>query len=107
MILVSAPADAVAPDSPIARLLAVAPRLAEDPVRQIEEVIAGHDPLSTAAITSCTTSPPGSAGTVLSETIYRHLGLEPVPADPRVLPVPEIEVPGTTGPPGPGRVPRR
>ncbi|WP_143266133.1 MULTISPECIES: hypothetical protein [Amycolatopsis] len=93
VILVSAPAEAVAPDSPIARLLAVAPRLTEDPVRQIEEVIAGHDPLRTAAITSCTTSLPGTSGTVLSETIYRHLGLDPVRADLRVLPVPEVEIP--------------
>jgi len=99
LMLATAPAGTVDPASPIAKLLAVAPRFdpADDPAAQIERTLADHDPAGFAPITALTTSLPGQSATVLRETIYRHLDLSvpEEPAETRALPVPEVLLPET------------
>ncbi|GAB3573732.1 hypothetical protein GCM10027445_33380 [Amycolatopsis endophytica] len=94
LLLAAAPENAVAPDSPIAGLLAAAPRLGADPRRQIDEAIKDHDPATLAAITGLTTSLPGGSNRTLSDAIYRRLRLRsPGEPETRALPIPEADIP--------------
>jgi hypothetical protein len=98
LLLAAAPELAVAPDSPIAALLAAAPRLVRgrDLHRQVRATIADHDAGAYAGITALATSVPGEAASLLRTALYRLLRLpEPGwPAEVDVLPLPEYRLPG-------------
>jgi hypothetical protein len=89
------PAAAVAPDSPVARLGATAPRL--NPARplrpQLEHVMATHDPARYAAITDAVTAVPGESGRLLRDAMYDLLGLAPPSSWAVPAPVPAVALP--------------
>lgn len=97
LLLAAAPEHVVAPDSPIAALLAAAPRLDRqaDPEQQVRAVLAEHDPGALTAITALATSEPGRAAALLRSALYDRLRLpEPAePADVTMLPLPDYALP--------------
>jgi hypothetical protein len=98
LLLATAPAHTVDPASPIAKLLAVAPRLDPDadPAEQLRAAIRGHDPARYAAITALTTGEPGCGARILRTAMYETMGLpEPdEPADIDALPLPSGAIRG-------------
>jgi hypothetical protein len=92
ILLATAPEHTVAPDSPIAALLSMAPRLdpSGDLEKQVRRAVTEHSPEQYAEITALVTSVPNRAATVLREALYRVLNLpEPdFPAEVAPLPVP-------------------
>ena len=97
LLLAAAPAHTVAPDSPVAALLAAAPRLARggNLLEQVRAAIAEHDRERYRAITDLTTSTPGQAAALLRGTVYETLRLsEPdEPAEVALLPLPDAPWP--------------
>jgi hypothetical protein len=82
LLLATAPAHTVDPDSPIAQLMTVTPRLdlTGNLHQQILKVLDEHDPKRYSAITALTTSEPGRSAAVLRTALYRTLRL-PEPAE--------------------------
>lgn len=87
------PHDAVAGDSPVARLGRAAPRLdAAAPLRpQIDAAIADHEPERHRAVTAQVTSVPGRSAALLRTELYRLMNLSEPDAPPVVARVPEPE----------------
>jgi hypothetical protein len=100
LLLATAPAHTVAPDSPVAALLAAAPRLARggNLLEQVRAAVVGHDRERYRAITDLTTSAPGQAAALLRSTVYEMLRLpEPdQPAEVALLPLPDSPWPRPT-----------
>ncbi len=98
LLLAAAPSHTVDPESPIAGLLSVAPKLdlSADIPEQLRAALAGHDPARYGDITALTTSKPGQAAILLRREMYRLLRL-PEPSDPAevvTVPLPERSVAG-------------
>ncbi|GAA2795573.1 hypothetical protein [Saccharopolyspora taberi] len=94
VLLASWPENAVDPGSPIAQLLASAPRLRPGGLAgQVDEVIRDHHPDRYRTITDLATSEPGRAARLLRAEIYSRMDLPepPEPAEPAAVPVPEVE----------------
>jgi hypothetical protein len=96
LLLAAHPSGIVDARSPIAALLATAPRL--DQKRglraQVEETISGYDPADYTSIVALTTSAPGRSAELLRTAIYRELGLaEPAaPPSTSAVPLPSVAV---------------
>ncbi|HEX3778353.1 MAG TPA: hypothetical protein VHX38_01710 [Pseudonocardiaceae bacterium] len=96
LLLAAHPAGIVDAESPIAALLATAPRL--DPKRglreQVEECVSDYDAERYRSISAQTTSAPGRAAQLLRSAIYRELRLsEPAaPASTSTVPLPAITI---------------
>ncbi|WP_280236643.1 hypothetical protein [Nocardia cyriacigeorgica] len=100
LILATAPQHTVDPRSPIAQLLAAAPRLdpTADPAAQLRQVIDTHDPQRFSAITALTTSEPDSSPAILRTAMYRTMNLPepPEPAEISAIALPTERLNGPT-----------
>ncbi|MGC7094397.1 hypothetical protein ACPZ19_07025 [Amycolatopsis lurida] len=92
VVLAAAPDDAVAEDSPIARMLATVSRLDRDKslLNQIADAIDTHDPAALSELRELVSSSPGRAAAILRAAVYDRLGLaEPTwEAETTAVPVP-------------------
>jgi hypothetical protein len=93
--MTSPPRDALDPDSPIARFIAVAPQLdpAGDLRAQVDSIESTYQAENYSTLTNLTTSLPEESARVLRTAVYAQLGLdEPhTPAEPEAVPLPEID----------------
>ncbi|MCO1579398.1 hypothetical protein M8C13_26970 [Crossiella sp. SN42] len=89
VLLATAPAHAVDPDSAVGRFLATAPPLAADLRAAVDQAIATHDPATAAEVTSLATSAPGESAPLLRKAFYQLLAL-PEPSAPARLAAPPL-----------------
>ncbi|AXB43256.1 hypothetical protein A4R43_12415 [Amycolatopsis albispora] len=100
VLLAATPDNAVAADSPIALMLATAPRLdrGQPLLKQVADAVDKHDPMALAELRALASSAPGQATALLRSAIYGQLDLtQPtweaettaVPVSTEVLPLPE------------------
>ncbi|MCK2236608.1 MULTISPECIES: hypothetical protein [unclassified Crossiella] len=91
VLLATAPANAVDPDSAVGKFLAIAPKLAPDADLRstIDHTITTHDPATTRSVTSLATSAPGQSASLLRKAFYDLLAL-PEPTTPAHLAAPPL-----------------
>jgi hypothetical protein len=97
LLLATFPAEDVPPESHVAMLGKIAPRLRLDQplTPQLEHVMASHRPERYTGIALAATSVPGEARRIIRRVMYQQLGLPEPPGAPRAEPVPP---PRTWGP---------
>ncbi|MFC4084013.1 hypothetical protein [Amycolatopsis samaneae] len=98
ILLAEAPEDTVDPDSPIARLLRAAPHFTmdADPLPQLEQTIAEHDPPRYTEITDLATSLPGKSADTLRALLYQGMDLPQPPRPATFLALPRPSLPAVT-----------